>query len=543
MILDLEELEPGQELAADVAVVGAGAAGIALALELGRRGRSVLLLESGGLDTEGETQDLYEGDITGVAYDPLSASRARFLGGTTAMWTGWCKPLDAADLAPRPWLGLEGWPIGHDVLQPWYERAVSVVECGAYRFDRWLWAEIEAPLDDFSSEGLEYTFWQKSPPTRFGSRYREDLARSTLVRVVLHANLVDIGIDPERGHVTSLALASLGGHRIAVRASAYVLACGGIENARLLLAACSARPEGLGNEKGQVGRCFMEHPHWDVATIHAPDSYRLLDSYYRRKVGGRPHRIGWSFSAEEQARLGVMNCSAELDISYDEQSNQHAISEAWQRLSQGRFSAEAAAEILAQLQNLSEVGHSWWRKHVRGTYVNKPVDEIRLMITLDPLPNPESRVALSRDRDALGLRRTELHWQLSDIDERSIELLATKVATGLTRLGLARVRLHPALGTRGWGTSGNLRGYGIAPELPEMSISWHHMGTTRMSTRADRGVVDADCQVHGVANLFVAGSSVFPTVGNANPTLTIVALAMRLADHLVGKAAVSNGTG
>ena len=155
-------------------------------------------------------------------------------------------------------------------------------------------------------------------------------------------------------------------------------------------------------------------------------------------------------------------------------------------------------------------------------------------MVLDARPNPDSRVTLGPERDALGMPRLQLDWQLSADDERSMALLAQRVAGELTRLGHGRVRLHPALQdpTGGWARAGNLAGHGIASEAPEMEISWHHIGTTRMAASPRDGVVDGNCRVHGTANLYVAGSSVFPTAGNANPTLTIVALALRLGDHL-----------
>jgi choline dehydrogenase-like flavoprotein len=165
--------------------------------------------------------------------------------------------------------------------------------------------------------------------------------------------------------------------------------------------------------------------------------------------------------------------------------------------------------------------------------VNKPVSEVRLAVVLDQAPNPASRVTLSTERDAPGMPKVRLDWRLSEADERSMEALALTVAGELARLGLGRVQLHEAVTpASGWARAGNLTGYGVAPDAPEMKISWHHIGTTRMAATPEDGVVDGDCRVHGVQNLFVAGSSVFPTAGNANPTLTIVALALRLADHL-----------
>src|SRR5688572_16299183 len=176
----LDELEPGAVLDADVAIVGAGAAGITIARELARTRLDVVLIESGDLDLDGATQALYEGDIVGMPYVPLETCRTRFFGGTTNQWTGWCKPFDPIDLAPRPWLGLKGWPVAYDELLPCYHRAQPLMELGAYRYDRALWSRIGQELHDFDPDKVTFSFWQRSPgPTRFGSRYRADLEQAS----------------------------------------------------------------------------------------------------------------------------------------------------------------------------------------------------------------------------------------------------------------------------------------------------------------------------------------------------------------------------
>ena len=534
MFLDLNDLADGQTLDADVVIVGAGAAGITMARALIGSGLDVVLAESGHVDLHGDTQALCDGEIVGLPYEPLISARQRSFGGTTNMWSGWCKPLDPIDFRPRPWLGLKGWPIGFDDLRPYYGRALDVVEAGAYRFDRSLWSDIDAPLHDFDAARLGFTFWQKSPPTRFGQRYGGELQRATNVRVLFDANLIEIVEAPQARRVEHLRVRALGGRSARLCGRAYVLACGGIENARLLLASRSVRPAGVGNDHDLVGRCFMEHPHWDVATVHSDDPYRLIDSYFRREVEGRPHRIGWSLSDSAQERLEALNCVAELNIDSNLLSGPAAASYLWQRLRAGALPDDWQERARRVLGDLGGVAQSAWRKAVLGTYVNKPVKEITLMVTLDPLPNPSSRVTLSDRCDALGLPLPILDWHLSPEDEHSMEALTSRLAGELARLGLGRVRLHPEIGRKhsSWARAGRLRGHHIAAEAPEMDLSWHHMGTTRMASGPREGVVDADCRVHGSDNLFIAGSSVFPTTGNANPTLTIVALALRLSDHL-----------
>ena len=436
--------------------------------------------------------------------------------------------------APAPWLGLAGWPISREELQPFYVRAQQLVEAGQYRYDLAQWVEAVGEVDDMSAAQLEQTFWQKSPPTRFGQRYLEPLRTAENITVLLNANLTSIQTAGEQGVVDSVELRSLQGKSAHVRARCVVLACGGLENPRLLLAAAPAWPRGLGNEHDLVGRFFMEHPWFQVGTILPTEPYTLVDRYYRHAAGGHLHRSGWRFSEGEQERLGVQNCCVELSVEAYRQGGVQAAGKLWRDLSHGKLPPDVADRVVTVLSDIGGITESVIRKALLHRTVNKPPERLTLQVDLDPKPNPDSRVTLAGERDALGMPRVQLDWQLTEDDERSMAVLARRVADELTRLGQGRVRLHPALQEPGggWARAGNLIGHDVAPDAPPMHISWHHMGTTRMAASPREGVVDADCRVHGTANLFVAGSSVFPTTGNANPTLTIVALALRLADHL-----------
>jgi choline dehydrogenase-like flavoprotein len=532
----LDELEPGTVIDADVAIVGTGAAGIAIARELSGTRLDVVLLESGDLDLDGATQALYEGGVVGMPYVPLETCRTRCFGGTTNQWTGWCKPFAPIDLAPRPWLGLKGWPIDHDELLPYYHRAQPVMGLGEYRYDRSLWDRIGQDLHAFDPDKVTFSFWQHSPgPARFGTLYRADLERAGNVRILLDANVVNIQADPAAGRVEHLQLRSLAGREARIRARFFVLACGGIENARLLLVANDVRPAGLGNDHDQVGRCFMEHPLFSVGEIVTDDPYGVVDRYHRRKVDGVLSRIGLSLAPATQERLGLANSTVVTVIERDSDGVQSQAARLWHELWQGTLPDHPTERAYAILRELDAVAMSAWRKLVHGTYVNKPPRSIRLGIFLDPLPNPSSRVTLGEDRDALGQPRVMLDWRLLPEDARGAVGHVQLVAAEMARLGIGRVRLNPALADAGgaWMFAGNLEGYDLAPGMPEMHVSLHHMGTTRMSARPEDGVVDGNCRLHGVDNLYLAGSSVFPTGSNGNPTFTIAAMSLRLADHLI----------
>ncbi len=230
----------------------------------------------------------------------------------------------------------------------------------------------------------------------------------------------------------------------------------------------------------------------------------------------------------------MVNCHVSLDPLLDKQGYTYAARRLWRGLHNGEIPDDAVSHALSVLGNLGSIARAAWRKKIGRTYVNKPINGILLDVTLDPRPVPESRITLGEDTDALGMRKPHLDWRLHPEDSQSLTRTAVAVAAEITRLGLGRVQLHPALAdpAAAWVESGHLVGHDGAPESPTTFISWHHMGTTRMAADPGQGVVDAHCRVHGVGNLFIAGSSVFPTTGSANPTLTIVALALRLADHL-----------
>jgi len=537
----LDELDEGAEIGCDVAIVGAGAAGITLARELAAGGVEVVLAESGLLEVDGPTQELNEGEVRGLPYEPLESARARVLGGTTALWTGWCKPLDPVDLAARPALGLPGWPVPAGELAPYYARAMPHLEVGPNRFDGQPWRDLGEASDAFDPARLALTFWERSPPTRFGERYRDELGASPRIRVLLGANLTGVRLDPGGASVRQLDLASLGGRRVLLKAERYVLACGGIENARLLLASDDVLPEGAGNRHDLVGRHFMEHPQFEVAQVFPADTFGFLDRYYRRRQDGRFHRVGWQLPPAAQEALGAANHAAEILIEPGREGAADRASTLLGEVAGGRIPDELDRRLLEVLADLGGAARGAWRKYAGGKEVNRPPRALALHVTVDLVPDPDSRVTLTGERDALGLRRAALDWRLGAANGRGVGALARAVAAELGRLGLARVRLHPALDdeTGAWAAGGraNLVGHGENPDLPPMHISWHHMGTTRMAADPASGVVDADCRVHGVANLHVAGSSVFPSTGNANPTLTIVALAVRLADHLKARLA------
>ncbi|MBA2665907.1 MAG: GMC family oxidoreductase [Trueperaceae bacterium] len=515
--LDARGVEAGTLITTDICVIGAGAAGITIARDLAGSRNDVYVVESGDLELEAATQELAGGENVGRDYASLITTRLRSFGGTTNHWAGWCAPLDALDFEHRDWVPESGWPIGLADLLPYYERAQRSNELAAFEYGVDAWASRERP-EIALEEDFESIVWQFSPPTRYGQVYRDELERAPNVHVLLNANLTGITTTDAADHVEEVTLTTLAGTSFRLAARYFVIACGGIENARVLLLANDVERAGLGNRHDLVGRYFMEHPHVTTSTCVFVQPEQSVDLYAsrspRRVFGGLgavtrvvdrlrrevsflpplvPVRAGLRVSGAAQRRDGILNAVAVL----------------------GDTTAED--RLTADVQQMISVSMHPERDPVR------PYD-VRLQ--LEQAPNPDSRVTLGDDRDALGQRTTRLDWRLNELDERTMVQATWSLGRALGLSHQGRLRLKE------W--------------VMEHAGSWegmyggsHHMGTTRMSQDPTRGVVDSDCRVHGVGNLYVAGSSVFPTGGCVNPTLTLTALAHRLADHLRDRASAA----
>lgn len=488
-------IEPG-DLAqlgnVDLCIAGAGAAGLTLARSLSGGRLRVLLLESGSTTGDPATQSLYDTDVVGTPY-PIEGSRLRLFGGTTNHWSGQSRPLDAVDFEPRSWVPHSGWPIRRTDLEPWLEEAHAICGLGPPAYDPSQWSETLGPDFLGGSSTLESKIFQLSSPiVRFAQAYGSEILDSPNVLVALRSNATEV-IPVESGRqIVGLRVGTLDREETAiVRARAYVLACGAIENARLLLASDSVLAGGVGNENGNVGRFFMEHPAYAAGRILAGPLFPTPG-------------LDWTPSAPADPPAVVIRAIGPND----DANRRHRLLRSM-LLFYGR-NADLPGENVSDVERAIRAG--LWRDDV------PPDRELTATSVFEQAPNPESRVRLSTERDALGGRKAVLDWRLGELDRDSLLRGTLLVGEELARLGLARTQLRP------WVPRTD------RPLRP--GVGNHHMGTTRMSAEPREGVVDADCRVHGVDNLFVAGSGVFPTSGIANPTMNLVALALRLADHL-----------
>jgi len=533
LIVDFRELDKQKELEFDLCIIGGGAAGITIAREFIGSNTKVCCVESGGLFLEEETQSLYDSENVGLPY-PLNSTRLRFFGGSTNHWEGHCTPLSEADFAERSWVPHSGWPITRKIIDPFYARAQAICELGAFIYDERLLEGLNVRPIDWLSEKLVNRFWQVSPPTRFGVVYKEEIVKASNVMVLLNANVTNLSANNNASSLDDIQIETLEGKTGRIKAKKFVLACGGIENVRILLNSNDIVPQGLGNQNDLVGRFFMEHIAVSCGTLvtsRLPEYFRtytenpgirfsspiLHNKENPVDIFARP-----CLSDKIRAKEHLLNCAGFLSGDFDPEHGITAARELRDDFENKIFPDEPWKKVWRIMKDLDEVVMQTYHHMFDedGTVDPSLYTSYILKVTSEQAPNFDSRVKLTEDKDQLGMKKIQLDWRLSKLDKRTIQVLAKAIGTELGRLNLARLRLDD------WVLSDD------SNWPPELRGGNHHMGTTRMSDDPKKGVVDKDCRVHGMDNLYIAGSSVFSTGGCSPPTLTIVALGLRLADHL-----------
>lgn len=506
-----------------ICILGGGAAGITIALELARKSPhlKVAVLEGGGEPPPNSSIPQYQGDMVGdmplINPDFLTNSRYRALGGSTNCWGGWCAPLDEADFTGHGDGTFPAWPIDRGELDPFYERAQQVCSLGPFRYDPAYWiardagklAEMPGNGGPVRTASIQYP---QGDRLRFFSVYRAELQSAPNLTVVLNANVVRIDAEMVGGmdRITRVAVDTLPSRkRFTVTAGRFVVALGGIESVRALLNSPSpSQPNGLGNNHDLVGRFFNVHP--------------LVPSAATVAFAGR----GWSQETQNlfgNPRFPIPPSSSQPPVIGLEVPDYEAHADGAQP--EGEPGEASFVYVMGTLvptgDALRASPHGSFRVMLTGTS-----DSCSLNVCWEQVPSYESRVALSDIRDVFGNRRVLLDWKLSPADVATYENAVAAVLARLDAAGYQR-------GSFTWNFDIHDRSSWIRGGL---KAGEHHMGGTRMADSPADGVVDRNCRLHAVSNLYVSGSSNWPTGGWANPTLTIVAMAIRLADHLRGVA-------
>ena len=541
MITDSRQFPTNAELQCDLCIVGAGAAGITVALQYLHSTFCVIMVESGSARLEAEQQTLNRGEVVNRVHPPAHLYRQRRLGGSMAIWGGRCVPLQDQDFRKRPYVPLSGWPFDRSALQPFYERAQSLLEVGEFNYlaSTVLSGELVEGLRD--SDVLTETVERFSPPTNFWRRYRTELARSESVIVIKRATCLRLSGDRV---VREVECAGSGDVRFKVRARFVVLAVGGLEIVRVL------GHSRYGNHSRMLGRTYMCHIEAEVGQLRLSPADRVVQFGFERTNEGIYCRRRFTLRAEKQDALEILNAAIRLHhANVVDPSHRHAVLSAvylTKRVLIPQYARKFAVveheamrcfrndvqlwlghvrNVMSDTPRLASFALHWiLRRHL--TYRRIPsvaVPNATGIYSLDfngeQAPNPESRVLLAHETDRHGVPKLRIDWRASELD-------------WLTLSSMLR-ELRRALETSGCGTieydAERLDHDAHASVVP---MGGHHIGTARMSETPSLGVVNANGRVHHVENLYVAGSATFPTSGQANPMLTIVAMALRLAEHL-----------
>ena len=474
MLVFLDELSR-RRLSTDVCIVGGGPAGLTLAMELEAQGIDVVLCEGGGLEGTPESQECYEGETVGDEYHYLDVARLRYLGGTSNHWTGVCADLADEDFAAKPAAPETAWPIGPEELRPYITRARDMLDLPPTLDPQ--------PVLDGAFARLDV---KKTDRLRFRDMYLEDLIASQKVTTILNANLTDLETEDQR--VKEMHFHDYEDRRITVAAKHFVIACGGIENARLLMHFNAEFGTEFGTASGALGAYFTEHPHGNMGEYVLFDGAALnFDSY------------GSDFSFTTAHIAPTEKFLAEgrvLNMRLKFQQYRHETSK------------QVVEDLLCTAPKLAE-------------RLTKADCAGRVGMILEQAPIKENRIELGTERDRFGIRHPTLYWHWSEQDRQTAREIGLAFARRMAEADIGRMSLSD------WVLDSS-----IEVRSNEHITAFHHIGATRMAASAEDGVVDPDCRVFGSDNLFLAGSSVFPSCGHANPTAPIMGLALRLADHL-----------
>lgn len=552
MILTKAHFSDKQQLEADLCIIGSGPAAISVALSFAQSRINVIVISGGGWSESVPNQDLYRGSVApGVAHESLEENRRRQFGGTSAAWGGRCIPFEPVDFKPRSWVPDSGWPITYDDLLPYYQRAAEVCQIGRYEYD----AQAAFPKNGREIiEGLDtedivsYPLERWSPPVHFAKTYRTELESSSNLRILLDAHVLSLRMQKGPNQISHIDVA-MGNLQLTVKAPYFVLATGGIENARLLLASANDYfPAGIGNQHDNVGRYYMAHLDGTYVEVKIRDKEKLRAGF-ERDAGGVYCRRRWWITESAQKAHQLLNTifflyhpntqNGHRDVVFSsiyvaksmlavlrQKSLAKAVSKAKQLLpSVKEHTVNVLKNGLSQTPDMIRLGLKRMEKR-RLPYVlpSKRNEYWGVYFQAEQMPNRDSRVYLSTsDKDAYGIPRPEVHIAFTKDDVESVVKAHQLFVENFRQKNLGEIYYDET----------ELRQY-LTNQINSFNSSAHHIGTTRMSVDPRTGVVDQHYKVHGLTNLFVAGSSVFPTGGHANPTLTIVANALRLAEYLQG---------
>jgi choline dehydrogenase-like flavoprotein len=514
VIRDLLEAIPKRAIVADVCVVGAGAAGIALAVELRRAGKSVILLEGGGAEVEALAQEPYASEVAALAHRGIHNGRFRAKGGTTTRWGGQILELEDWDFAQRGWIAGSGWPFAKATLQPFYQQALELEGVdGAIAADAEVWRELGVPEPSFAVMQSYLSRW--CPEPNFARLHGAALAQDDGLQVWLHTNVTALEFENETA--VSVRARTQSGREAFFRAREFVFCLGAIESSRFFL---QPREGAIPwNRSGLLGRHFQDHIDCNVGQMRPrAGSRRELDRCFDGIfLHGFKYQPKIKLAHAEQERAETLNVAAALAYESDSDAALTELRTTAKQVLRGRLGEVSAGSVGRAVANAPALLRQSWRYAVEHRSYQPASAKISLRVHCEQEPCSASTITLSGERDSLGLYRTRLCWKISALELKTIRHFAEVAGRALA----PTAELEP------------LAGMGEDAALTAAcEDSYHHMGGMRMNDSPTQGVVDTNLKLHGTKNAYVLSSAVFPTSGFSNPTHTLLALAVRLAGRL-----------
>ena len=474
MHIDARELANNSTIQGDICIVGAGAAGISIARDWDNTPYKVILLEGGGFEYDEKVQELYNGETSGQRYYPLKSTRLHYFGGTTGHWAGMCSPFDNIDFIKRDWVPNSGWPISRKELDPFYARANEKYGLGPYRYDLEYWKEELPNLNPFPFDDkiIWNKMWQYSQ-TRYANTEKDNIVNSKNIHLYTYANAVNIIGNENVNSIKEIVVKNYAGKTHKVRAKQFIMACGAIQNARMLLASNSQSPHSLGNDNDVVGRYFMEHLEVYASELWLEKPFP--SDLYTWDFGETKASAEIAITEEEQTRNRILNGTASLTpLVFNKNMNSRM--DIWQN-EDPRKSLEHIFEVWGKAQEKAE-----------GENTGSISRAFALQTRMEQSPNPNSRVTLDKEKDELGVPRTHLHWELTELDKRSLRTINQIIGKQSGYAGIGRLKLREFLQDENDDTSWPA----------DTNAGWHHMGTARMGEDPKSSVVDKNCRVHSI---------------------------------------------
>ena len=497
MFKDIKDLSIEEDNFYDICVIGSGPAGISVVKKLLNSKYKIALLESGGIHPEDDYQALNEGKNSGPSFLSLDHSRMRSFGGAGLLWAGWCAPFESNEFEKKPFLHLSGWPISLKDIETYYKEAAKMLGISYEKFyDKKLIGEtaLEKNFKEFFRDKslLKASVFQASSPVNrnLAEKYRIELENSNNTHVIFHSTVTDINLSNNGKDVDNVSISDLSGNNANIKAKIFVLACGALENPRILLSSNKYYKNGIGNSQGLVGSCFMSHPGINnVGEIHKISS----DKCYDGQKKNIDYKVSFEISPKERLKHKILRHS--LSVKNISQSTKSKL------IDKSNFFLNIK-KTFCKITGKKYFSNNW-----------------NLAVGLEQPPTLSNYLKLDNNIDQLGVPKINMYWnKISNIERDTVIKSVNIMAQELGLLNSGRIKLKDDL----------LSGKAFNVDDP---IN-HHIGTTRMSDSPKTGVVDKNCKVFDLSNLYIAGSSVFATSSIVNPTYTIVALSLRLGEYL-----------